>query len=137
LGDLVRERRRELELRLCEAARVIGVSTATIKNWEAGRAAIGDASFPKVIRFLGRDPNAAPTSLSERVRAARKATGLSQKGLALSLGLDPSTIRAWEAGQVGYGHERVREALEAFIGAVAITPAWAEAGRIEPETPVR
>jgi DNA-binding transcriptional regulator YiaG len=106
----------------------MGVSLATIKNWERGRAVVGEAYYSRVIRFLGYDPNPVPRSLSERLRAARKEAGLSQKGLALRLGLDPSTVRAWEAGRVGDGHERVREALEEFIGAVAITSGGVETG---------
>ena len=91
------------------------VSLATVKNWEKGRASVGDSYHERVIHFLGYDPNPAPSSFSERLRVARKAAGLSQKALALGLGLDPSTVRAWESGRVGAGHERVREVLEDFM----------------------
>jgi transcriptional regulator with XRE-family HTH domain len=105
----------KLQLTLREAAEVLGVSLATLKNWENGRATIGDSYHPRVVRFLGHDPNPAAQSLSERLRKMRKAAGLSQKALALRLGLDPSTVRAWEAGRVGAGHGRVREVLEEFM----------------------
>ncbi len=121
MGEHLRLRRSELGLTLRETARALGVSLATVKNWENGRAKVGEAPYSRVIRFLGHDPNPAPRSLSERLRAARKVMGLSQKALALHLGLDPSTVRAWEAGRVGDGHDRVRQTLEEFMAAVAIT----------------
>lgn len=97
-----------------KAARALGVALATLKNWEKGRAEIGEAYYLKVIRFLGYDPNPIPRTLPERLRAARLALGLSQKALALRLGLDPSTVRAWEAGRGESGQERVRLLLEEF-----------------------
>ena len=96
---------------------MLRVALATLKNWEKGRAKVGEAYYLKVIRFLGHDPNPVPRSLPERLRAARLASGLSQKGLALRLGLDPSTVRAWEAGRGDSGHERVRQVLEEFAAA--------------------
>ena len=101
-------------LTLRQAAEALGVSLATLKSWEKGRAKVGETYYPKVIRFLGYDPNPAPRSLPERLRAARRALGLSQKALALRLGLDPSTVRAWEAGGGDLGHGRVRQVLEEF-----------------------
>ena len=97
----------------------MGVSVSTVKNWEKGRATVGDSYHARVVRFLGYDPSPAPQSLSERLRKARKAAGLSQKALALRMGLDPSTVRAWESGRVGAGHERVREVLEDFMAEVS------------------
>jgi transcriptional regulator with XRE-family HTH domain len=101
---------------------VLGVSLATVKNWENGRTTVGEASYARVVRFLGHDPNPAPRSLAERLRAARRAMGISQKTLALKLGLDPSTVRAWEAGRGSVGHGRVRHVLEEFVATVPFTP---------------
>jgi transcriptional regulator with XRE-family HTH domain len=115
IGARVRERRQELGLTQREAARELRVALATYRNWEAGRAEVSDAQYPKVVRFLGGDPNPAPRSLPERVRAARLARGLSPKALALRLGLDPSTVRAWEAGKGSAGQDRVRRLLEEFV----------------------
>jgi DNA-binding transcriptional regulator YiaG len=117
LGAHIGRRRSELALTLREAAQAIGVSLATVKNWEKGRTAVSEAHRPQVIRFLGYEPNPAPRSLSERLRAARCAAGLSSKALALRLGLNPSTVRAWEAGRVRHVHGRVRQVLEEFMAA--------------------
>lgn len=105
-----------------EAARTLGVALATLRNWEKGRAKIGEAHYLKVIRFLGYDPNPAPRSLPERLRAARRVSGLSQKALALRLGLDPSTVRAWEGGRGDLGHGRVRQVLGEFVAAACRRP---------------
>jgi DNA-binding transcriptional regulator YiaG len=118
LGAHIRQKREELKLSQREAARILGVGLATVRNWERGRAEVHDAYRPRVIRFLGFDPNPV-RSFPERIRAARHATGLSRKALALRLGLDPGTVRAWEAGRGSSGQGRVRRALEEFVVAVA------------------
>jgi len=114
LGHLIRGRRLELKLSQREAARALGVGLASLRNWEAGRATVRDGYRPRVIRFLGFDPNPAG-SFPERIRAARHAAGLSQKGLAIRLALDPATVRAWEAGRGESGQGRVRRMLEEFV----------------------
>ena len=100
----------------------MGVALATLKNWEKGRAKVGEAYYLKVIRFLGYDPNPVPRSLPERIRAARLALGLSPKALALRLGLDPSTVRAWEAGRGEDGHGRVRQVLLEYVATAECPP---------------
>jgi transcriptional regulator with XRE-family HTH domain len=115
MGEHVRRRRKERGLAQRESAKELHVSLATLRNWEAGRAKVGERYYRRVVGFLGHDPNRTPRSLPERIRAARLALGLSQKGLALRLGLVPSTVRAWELGQGESGHERVRQALQEFV----------------------
>lgn len=117
LGGFVRERREYLGLTQREAAREIRVSLSSLRSWERGRARVRDEHYPAVIRFLGHDPNPTPRSLPERVRAARLMEGLSQKALALRLGLDPSTVRAFEAGKGEAGYGRVRLVLEDYVAA--------------------
>jgi DNA-binding transcriptional regulator YiaG len=114
LGHLIRGKRLELKLTQRQVARNLRVGLATLRNWEAGRAKVRDRYRPRVIRFLGFDPNPA-RSFPERIRAARHAAGLSQKALALRLGLDPSTVRIWEAGRGESGQGRVRRLLEDFV----------------------
>jgi DNA-binding transcriptional regulator YiaG len=114
LGEHIRQRREDLKLSQREAARILGVGLATLRNWERGRAKVSDSYQPRAIRFLGFDPNPV-RSFPERIRAARHAAGLSQKAVALRLGLDPSTVRTWEAGRGESGHGRVRRVLEAFV----------------------
>lgn len=49
MGEHVRRRRQELGLTQREAAKTLAVSLATLRNWEAGRAKVGEAYYRKVI----------------------------------------------------------------------------------------
>jgi DNA-binding transcriptional regulator YiaG len=53
---------------------------------------------PGIIEFLGYDPYSAPTSLSERMLAARRKLGLSRRKLAARLAMDEETLARWERG---------------------------------------
>ncbi len=67
--------------------------------------------LPSGPQVLGTDPNPAPRSLPERLRAARLSQGLSQKALAEALDLVPETLRAWEAGRVRTCSRKVRKRI--------------------------
>lgn len=118
LGSHIRARRRALGFRQRDAAQAIGVSLATFRNWEAGRADIRNENYPAVFRFLDTDPNPEPRSLQERLRAARLSEGLSQKAVAEGLGLDPGTLRAWEAGRVQTCSRKVRQRILEYVARV-------------------
>lgn len=55
--------------------------------------------MPAIIRFLGYNPTPPPSSLPERLAAARRELGFTQREMAEQLGVDPGTLRDWEAGQ--------------------------------------
>jgi DNA-binding XRE family transcriptional regulator len=56
--------------------------------------------LPKIIEFLGYVPEYSTTEkLVERIVTHRKRLGLSQKGLARLLDVDPSTLAKWEQGK--------------------------------------
>src|SRR4030095_6342099 len=79
LGDHIRLRRLDLVLLQREAAVPIGVSEASIYNWERNRASPQVHQLPGVIRFLGYDPHPAPRSFSERLTAIREGLGSAKK----------------------------------------------------------
>ena len=54
--------------------------------------------MPAIIQFLGYDPQPPADPLSERLAATRKRLGLSQRKMAAKLGVDPCTVKGWEAG---------------------------------------
>lgn len=94
------------------------MSKATLFNWEKGRSEPEIRFYPSIIRFLGYDPTAADPALSlgERLRATRRARGLSQKAVARLLGVDPTTVRDWEErGEQGRPARRVLAAVEEFL----------------------
>jgi DNA-binding XRE family transcriptional regulator len=74
--------------------------------------------LPAVIRFLGYDPTPAPVSLPDRIRAARRRQGISQRELARRLGLDPATVWAWEAGAVVRPFPRIVAMFEEYVEGV-------------------
>lgn len=101
LGDHLRARRIDLGLFQSAVAELIGVHELTITNWERNATEPEVQYMPAIIRFLGHDPSAAETPLPfpERLAAARRARGLTQKQLAVKLRVDPTTVRDWESGQ--------------------------------------
>jgi transcriptional regulator with XRE-family HTH domain len=94
IGDHIRKRRLDLGLLQKEAAKQLGVSKATIMNWERNHRAPAFWNVPAVIRFLGYAPFPLGESLPERLRAYRKIHGLSRTRLARVLGVDESTLRS-------------------------------------------
>jgi transcriptional regulator with XRE-family HTH domain len=48
-------------------------------------------------------PRRSRTLASGRLRAARRATGLTQEAAALVIGKDPRQLRRWEKGEVDLG----------------------------------
>jgi transcriptional regulator with XRE-family HTH domain len=99
LGDHIRTRRLDLKLLQKQLADQVGVHELTITNWE-GNATVPEIRFmPAIIQFLGFDPLPPAESLPERLAAARRVLGLSQRKMAEKLGIDPSTLMGWEAGR--------------------------------------
>jgi transcriptional regulator with XRE-family HTH domain len=108
LGDHVRSRRLNLKLLQKQVAEQIGVNAATITNWERNTSTPVTRYIPAIIRFLGYDPLPSPDSLPERLRWVRRQLGLTQREMAERIGVDPCTLRDWEAGL----HQPIRGSLE-------------------------
>jgi DNA-binding transcriptional regulator YiaG len=98
LGAALRVRRWSRGLEQMEAAQEIGVSVATYRGWETNRRQPDLRHIPAAILFLGFDWRERGASLGEAIRYARTAAALSIRELAAMLRVDPTTLRAWEAG---------------------------------------
>jgi len=98
LGDHLRRRRLVLRLLQRHVAEQIGVTKATVHNWETNRSNPSFRDMPAIIRFLGYDPTPASTEWAVRLVQARTRLGLSQKESAHRIGVDPSTLARWERG---------------------------------------
>jgi transcriptional regulator with XRE-family HTH domain len=99
LGDHIRTRRLDLKHLQKQVADQIGVHEQTISGWERNESSPEVRYVPAIIQFLGYNPLPAASSLPERLAAARRALGLSQRKMAAKLGVDPATLLGWEAGR--------------------------------------
>jgi transcriptional regulator with XRE-family HTH domain len=81
-----------------QVAEQIGVTKATVHNWETNHSSPSFRDMPAIIRFLGYDPIPASTEWAARLVQARTRLGLSQKESAYRIGVDPSTLARWERG---------------------------------------
>ena len=99
VGEHLLKKRMELGFLQREAAARLGVSVATLINWEKRRHEPEIRPRPAIIEFLGFDPSPKAMALEERLRQAWRQLGWSQRELAQALGVDPSTLGAWECGE--------------------------------------
>jgi transcriptional regulator with XRE-family HTH domain len=106
-----------LDLELCQkqVAEQIGVSQATIWNWECHESSPQARDIPAIIRFLGYDPFPSPQSLAERLVTSRKVIGVTQKEMAKRLRLDPATLARWE-------QDKSRRPLPETVWKVSLIP---------------
>lgn len=91
------------------------MSVSTVLNWETNHTQVATRFLPKVIAFLGYDPRQEVGQLGERIRALRERQGLSQEALAGKLGLNRSTVTAWEQGRVLKPFPDIQRRFEEFL----------------------
>lgn len=96
LGEHIKKRRLTLKFYQREVTKLLGVDLFTVINWEKGRTEPPVRVIPAILAFLGYDPCPAPTTLSERMLAARRTKGWTMKEAAQSLGLHEATWQSWE-----------------------------------------
>jgi transcriptional regulator with XRE-family HTH domain len=93
----------------------LGVSVSTIWNWETDHTGVATRFLPKVVAFLGYDPREESGNLGDRIRMQRERQGLTQLALAEKLGLNVSTVVAWERGRVRKLFPKIRRRFETFL----------------------
>jgi transcriptional regulator with XRE-family HTH domain len=97
VGDHLRARRIEQELKQSDVSVILQVSEATITNWENNLTKPETRYIPAIIRFLGYNPNTADTnSLGGRIKYYRQTNGLTHKKMGKIFGVNASTIGSWE-----------------------------------------
>lgn len=99
LGDRLRRRRLDLGLLQRHVAERLGVSEASVWQWETNRTSPQVRFIPAVIAFLGENPYPKPATFAEWIRGSRRVLGFSRRRLAAELGVDESTVKRWEDGR--------------------------------------
>lgn len=95
----MRARRLDERLLQREVAELLGVTKLTVGNWETGRTAPDRDIAPRVIAFLGYEPDGwTGPRPAGAILAYRRARGLGRKALARTLGVNPATLKRWEEG---------------------------------------
>lgn len=125
LGAAFRERRWRRGLDQREAAKEIGVSIKTYCGWETNRTTPAVIHLPAAIAFLGHDWRERDATLGGRLRLARTAAGLTIRELAGQLGVDPSTLREWEAN-VHIPSRRYRARLDEWLAKTSSVRGFSE-----------
>jgi transcriptional regulator with XRE-family HTH domain len=82
-----------------QVADELGTDETTLFRWERNTARPQIRYLPRILKFLGYDPFPASVRLADKLRAARRTLGLTQKAFAGRLGVDPTTLRCWERGR--------------------------------------
>ena len=98
IGLHIRKKRVDQEMLQKEVAELIGVSEDSITYWEGGRAYPQIQHFPKIILFLGYNPvKISDGTLGGRIQNYRITHGMSHKAFGKLIGVNASTIGAWES----------------------------------------
>ncbi|RZK39662.1 MAG: helix-turn-helix domain-containing protein [Pedobacter sp.] len=99
IGEHIRKKRIDSRLSQAQLAKVIGVSPDCITNWENNKSTPQILYYPRIRLFLGFDTtDFDETTFSGRLQSYRSRNGMSCKEMAKLLGVDKSTILAWEKG---------------------------------------
>ena len=122
IGDHIKNRRLKLHLLQRTVAEDLCVHTESLKNWERGVGVPSVRQIPRIIEFLGYDPEPEPETLVRRLAYVRRRLGMTQEDLAKAIDVDPGTILRWEKGEgvpSAKKLERLRELRPASEPAVA------------------
>ena len=99
LGDHIRARRLNQNLKQKDVAQFVGVDPFTILNWEKNKTEPGARYYPKIVEFLGYCPIRYAHSFGELLRFHRTHKGLSHRKLGKILGFDPASVSRWESSE--------------------------------------
>lgn len=99
IADHLRKRRYDLDLIQKEAAKLLTVTEDCYFNWEGGKAFPQIQYMPKITEFLGYMPVEIDVMVfMGKVKYYRFIKGLSHKKMGKLLGVDATTVGAWENG---------------------------------------
>jgi transcriptional regulator with XRE-family HTH domain len=85
----------DLNLFQKDVAEIVGVSEATVCNWEKNGTQPEVEHMPKIIHFLGYVPFMCPDDILGRLAYLKKIKGLTLPGLGKLMGRDPEQLSDW------------------------------------------
>ena len=121
LGEHLRKVRLERRLFQRDLAEKFGVHTESVKNWETGVTVPTILVIPKILVFLGYDPEPVPSTLPRRIAYARRRLGFTQDDLVKRIGSDTVKLWRWESGQSVPSAGWLRN-LQRLLDGAAVTP---------------
>jgi DNA-binding XRE family transcriptional regulator len=113
IGEHVRKHRMDLGMLQREVADKIGVSEASVYNWERGTEP-ELVHIPKIIEFLGYVPFERPDDLLGQLRYYKLVNGMSYERLGVAMGRDPEQLVDWMSNGVK-PCKRNRASIETFL----------------------
>ena len=99
LGEHLKDCRLKRHLFQTDVAKLLSVDRVTIQNWERGITEPTIHQVPRIIKFLGFNPEPAPATALQTIAYARRRLGLTQEKLADALSVAPFKIWQWESGR--------------------------------------
>ena len=106
----------QLKLFQSDVAKIFDVCEDSITGWETGRSVPQIQYYPKLIEFLGYNPFPVETeTLGGRIKKYRIEQGLSHAKLGAKIGVDASTIGAWEQNEHVPNREKIKILEQTFI----------------------
>jgi DNA-binding XRE family transcriptional regulator len=103
--------RRLQSLRQKDVAKLLGVDTFTIINWENGRTEPEARHIPKILELLGEDYRPEERTIWTKLKRFREGLGMSQEKFASLVGVNETTMWRWEQG-AGIIPKRVLKMME-------------------------
>uniref|UniRef100_UPI00406C9A34 helix-turn-helix domain-containing protein n=1 Tax=Rhodoferax sp. GW822-FHT02A01 TaxID=3141537 RepID=UPI00406C9A34 len=116
VGDHIAKKRRELGETQKQFADRLGVTAATVLNWEKNLTKeLPVRLVPKVTELLGYNPEPVPEGVGARLRHKRRSLGLSIEEVAIMQKVDRCTWETWEQKEDWPRWPRYRKMLEQFL----------------------
>jgi len=84
-----------------DIATIIGITEDCVTNWENNRNIPQIQFMPKIIKFLGYNPNQCESiTLGQKIKKFRVVNGLSLKKFGKLFNVDDSTVLGWEINKI-------------------------------------
>ena len=98
----------------------LGVHMESLKNWERGATKPAIRYIPRIVEFLGYNPEPTPDKQAARLIHIRRQLGLTQEALAEALAIDPVTLYRWENGLSTPPETKLRQLRDLLSKAASI-----------------